>query len=779
MKSQESQDTHTLIEEATLTLEKASREKTGGKWLEELTIIVAPYIKEWDIVKCYAWHDWNDRPDKYSNTTGQDTGIDVVGIRRSDGKHIAIQCKARQLDEQGHGGRISKSELDKFIAMSADDFWVERWLVTNGGVDLSRNIESLPGHRDRPIKPVNLHTDMQRERQGNQADPHSPPDTLDKSIQTRQSMQDEAVSSAISILRKHEKSDSGGLPKGQARGKIILPCGTGKTRVSLRIIENLSHFGDVSIVLCPSIALVAQIRREYLQNAVGSIKVLAVCSDETAGYDPKKEGSRDTVKDPTIDSSNMSASVIKGAVTTNVEEISAWVREAKRYRDGIGIIIGTYQSGHRVAEALRNTGTVARVMICDEAHRTAGLRKNRKPDINEKLRNFTICHDNDLFPSTYRVYQTATPKVFGQSKIRRKNAEWIVRSMDDESVFGIEIYRRSYVDAVNNGWLSDYRIIAIGINDSEAYKAANELARNTRSKGRNPLTSDHYIRGLAFALAMGNAIRQDDDEEVQVDIHSCIAFMNTVDKSRNMKEDLQSGTVKEWIQKYLDENLPSRQASDYKLEHLDATSNVLRREQAKVKLAGATAEEPYGVLNVGIFGEGTDTPSLSAVAFLEPRKSPIDVIQAVGRAMRTSPGKEVGYIICPIVIPPYADPEEWLQTSEKEDGWQELGQILMALRAHDERIEDQLAELIMLHIPKPRETVATAVSVASQDTKRIRHYYHVGPPGEAQRAGEQVVENKSSPKDLGLRPLSELAGRSEEKMGGDSSPFIEGKNRTI
>ena len=139
------------------------------------------------------------------------------------------------------------------------------------------------------------------------------------------------------------------------------------------------------------------------------------------------------------------------------------------------------------------------------------------------------------------------------------------------------------------------------------------------------------------------------------------------------------------------------------------------------------------------------------------------MIQAVGRAMRTAPGKEVGYIICPIVIPPQADPEEWLQTSSKEDGWEELGQILLALRAHDERIEDQLSELMTLYVPPAQEVVATAVSVANQESGYIRHHYHVGPVGEAQKAAEQVVERKARPQDVGLQPLNELQDRVREQ----------------
>ena len=101
------------------------------------------------------------------------------------------------------------------------------------------------------------------------------------------------------------------------------------------------------------------------------------------------------------------------------------------------------------------------------------------------MRDFTLCHDRDAFPATYRVYQTATPRIYDTRKLTRdKPSDWIVRSMDDETVFGVELYRKSYVEAVHNGWLADYRIIALGVNDQEAFKQANTLALNTESRGR-------------------------------------------------------------------------------------------------------------------------------------------------------------------------------------------------------------------------------------------------------------------------------------------------------
>ena len=321
--------------------------------------------------------------------------------------------------------------------------------------------------------------------------------------------------------------------------------------------------------------------------------------------------------------------------------------------------------------------------------------------------------------------------------------------MDDETTFGVELYRKSYLEAVRNRWLSDYRIIAMGINDPDAFETANILAKHTRSKGRGKLTTTDYLRGLAFALTMGGATQGE-----EVDIRSCIAFMNTVDKSKNMAADLQTEKVKKWVSRWLEENADGRAASNYSLEHLDASSNAAARETAKERLAAADAENPHGVINVGIFGEGTDSPSLSAVAFLEARKSPIDVVQAVGRAMRTAPDKEMGYIVCPILIPPTADPEKWLSNSDSEEGWQELGQILLALRAHDQRIEENLEELLHLYIPKPPRVERTFVAVAKGEARRIQYGEVEGPPGAAQEAVEQALQDKSFAK-AGIRRIGE------------------------
>ena len=230
-----------VIETAIETLVEKNPQSTDGKWLEHLTAEVAPHIREWDIEEAYMWGDWPERQDRLTDTTNQDVGIDVVAIRRSDGEHIAIQCKARRLDEHGRGDDIVARETDRCITTSNDEFWAERWLVTNGDNRLSSpllRVLSMQGGK--PLKVVNVHKDLVEARDGaftSEDCPHCQPHADEEGPrQTKTCMQNEAVAESVRVLKEHVRADSGGLPVGQARGKIILPCGTGKTRISLRIV---------------------------------------------------------------------------------------------------------------------------------------------------------------------------------------------------------------------------------------------------------------------------------------------------------------------------------------------------------------------------------------------------------------------------------------------------------------------------------------------------------------------------------------------------------------
>ena len=738
-----------MLEDALQEIEIQNSKKTDGTWLENLTQKVGNLIQEWDIVECLDWNKWIETQTYFpSKKSKKDIGIDLVAKRDSN-KLIAIQCKSRQLDTDGSGVQITKEEINSFMSTTQDEIWVERWIVTNGDNPLAPNAQEAQKMTPKnPVKIAILSRDIQQER-----------DALLQAISnsSKTEMQNEVVTSCVSTLRAHFNSDSGGCPEGEARGRLILPCGTGKTRISLRIVEELTERGSLSVVLCPSIALVAQIRREYLQFCTRKIDALAVCSDQTAGITKKDEGVLPE-NDPTRDTSFVSADEVKGRVTTNVSEIAQWMNSTES-ADRIKVLFGTYQSARTVADAMRESSTIVDVLIADEAHRTAGIRKPKSPSekLEQRLNDFTLCHEREEFPAKYRVYQTATPRIYSTEVQKSKTDKWHVRTMDDETTFGVLLARRSYIDAVKNGWLCDYRIIAIGVNDDAAFEQANKLASMARSESVASLKTAHYLRGLSFALAMAGATAS--ESKGNISIGSCIGFMNLTEKSNKMATSLCSPEVREFIGEWFQKNQIDREPAEFSLRHLEAKHNVTKRQQALKELADGGKEKPFGILNVGIFGEGTDSPALNAVAFLEPRKSPIDVIQAVGRVMRTAPGKELGYIICPILIPPNVDPEAWLSSSKMSEGWTELGEILLALRAHDGRIETDLAHLINLYLPTDPVMTRNLVGLVNKEGK-IEYYEQEGRTGTVDEAIERVLLGESTSRQEGLVKLKNRSKKS-------------------
>ena len=137
-----------VIENAIATVAAASSEQTGGKWLENLTIDAGPYIKEWDISQCWPWAEWPERESHFPDAGKQDVGIDCVAVRRSDGEHIAIQCKSRQLDEHGRGNPISKDEFDSFASASADQSGF--WTAKSVPIAVALGLPDKTGLRHRP-----------------------------------------------------------------------------------------------------------------------------------------------------------------------------------------------------------------------------------------------------------------------------------------------------------------------------------------------------------------------------------------------------------------------------------------------------------------------------------------------------------------------------------------------------------------------------------------------------------------------------------------------------
>ena len=616
---------------ASLQAGRDARRFDGTKF-EDAVLRHAEAIPTWEIAKYWRYPEWPDRTSVGVPLPSQDAGIDLVAVKR-DGSRVAIQCKARSGD-----GSVTTKQVQQFAGAAPATVFAERWFVAEARwsaatADAAAVAEVTFVDFEAALAEAR-EVALERERASTEPDP-------------RTAMQQEAVAECVKRLRaglpEHRERWIGRnpaywMPQDAARATLVLPCGTGKTRVSMRIMSELSEPGDLGVVLVPSIALIAQVRSEYLSHIGRPVRTLAVCSDVTAGH-VDVERDPDIAADPTLDAGQVRAADVGCRVAQNAKAVADWLRAGADSTD-LRIIFSTYQSAHHTADALLAEHQFAQVLILDEAHRTAQLRPVKSQRQAERLRRFTLCHDQDAFPARYRLYQTATPRVYDASnaKVARiDRTKWIVTTMSDESIFGPVAYRLPYKDAVEKGFLSDYRIIAIGV-DERAWAAANRIVQLfEESHETRGLTTREALSWLVYGVTLAGGAVGDDGS---VRVSRSLAFLNKVQRSDQMVKWLNSDEGRSEIERYFAEGGFDGAGRQYAVEHLDAGHPVRERRRALRDLAGADGENPRGIANVGIFGEGTDSPNLDAVALLAPRRSPTDVIQIVGRCMRRAPGKQ-------------------------------------------------------------------------------------------------------------------------------------------
>lgn len=712
----------------TLAYLEANRDarRFDGRRFEDAVLRHAAGIPSWEVAECWRYLEWPERTRVGVSLPSHDAGIDLVAVKR-DGSRVAVQCKARS-----GGGAVTTTQVQKFAGAAPSSVFAERWMVAEAGRSAATEDAAavagvtfvdfeaaLADARD---------SALERERSATQPDP-------------RTAMQQEAVAACVQALRaglpEHRDrwlghNPAGWMPRDPARATLVLPCGTGKTRVSMRIMSELSEPGHLGVVLVPSIALIAQVRREYLSHIGRPVRTLAVCSDATAGH-VDIERDPNLASDPTRDTGQVRAAEVGCRVAQNAESVADWLRAGVHSTD-LRIIFSTYQSAHHTADALLAVQQFAQVLILDEAHRTAQLRPAKSQRQAERLRVFTLCHDQDAFPARYRLYQTATPRVYDASnaKVARiDRTKWTVASMSDASFFGPVAYRLAYKDAVEKEFLSDYRIIAIGVDD-RAWAAANRIVQLfEQSQETRGLTTREALSWLVYGVTLAGGAVGGDDGSVRVS--RSLAFLNKVQRSGQMVKWLDSDEGRSEIERYFSEGGFAGTGRRYAVEHLDAGHPVRERRRALRELAAADAEKPRGIANVGIFGEGTDSPSLDAVALLAPRRSPTDVIQIVGRCMRRAPGKRYGYVIVPVPLPRGIDAETSLSMDTLGEEWKVLGEVLRALRAHDGRIEDEISGLLQIYVPPEAEEPIRQPLVV-RDGAETRLGVWTGPRGYAEDA---------------------------------------------
>ncbi len=416
------------------------------------------------------------------------------------------------------------------------------------------------------------------------------------------------------------------------RGQLIMACGTGKTYITLWIKEALN--AQRTLVLVPSLGLLSQLLREWAFAASVPFELLCVCSDESVGI----QAGDDAVH---------SVMDLAFGVTSDAAEV-------RRFLCGAGnrVVISTYQSSLVVAAAQSEPIVPAfDLAIADEAHRCAGKVGG----------DFSAILNSEQIRSAKRLFATATPRIYSRSVKSAAEARGVeVVGMDDNTLFGAVLYALPFGKAIERRLLTDYRVVIIGVDDATIAQWIDQ--RKLVSTGTGVETDSE---SLAAQIGLLKAMKD-------YDLKRVISFHSRVSRAESFITELRK--VSDWI---TDDHRPSGEL------HADFVSGNMPAGKRKVKLdrlKGLKANERAVLSNARCLAEGVDVPSLDGVAFIDPRSSHVDIVQAVGRAIRLSPEKKTGTIILPVFLKSTANAVSAIEGSNFKPIWE----VLDALKAHDD-----------------------------------------------------------------------------------------------
>ena len=627
---------------------------------------------------------WNDFPSK-SDFGGKDTGIDLVA-KTELGEYWAIQCKCYQ-----ESAKIDKPDVDTFLATSSKTFkdpdtfqttsFSNRlWISTTN--HWGTNAEEAIRNQNPPVSRIGLvdletsPVDWEKLEEGDSGDSARAEGKQPMEHQLR------AISAAVNHYKEND------------RGKLVMACGTGKTYTSLQIAETMLEGKGLVLFLVPSISLLGQALNAWYGDAKETIKAVCICSDNKAQKKISKDS--DDVADSAVDLALPSS--------TNAKSISRQLLAYKKH-NGLVVVFSTYQSIDAVSEAQKEVlkascGTYGEfdLIVCDEAHRTTGIKLSEADESN-----FTKVHSNDNVRGKKRLYMTATPRLYGESaKVKASEKNCILCSMDDEAIYGKEFFRVNFSYAVNHGLLTDYKVLVFTVNEDEV---PDNIKVDVRNKDVKELNFDETTKLIGVISGLSKNIRGDGGKTWEVDpqiMHRAVIFCSAIgseDKVGTSKNI--AYTLPKLCEKYKESLSEEEQKRvvHIKTKHIDGSQNALERNQslAWLKEESEDEQECRVLTNVRCLSEGIDVPALDAVLFLSSRNSQVDIVQSVGRIMRNfkkgQPGeKKYGYIIIPIVVPMDVSPEEALSQNKYFDV---VWSILNALRSHDDNFNAEVNKIAL------------------------------------------------------------------------------------
>lgn len=656
--------------------QKATTEKEKGTEFERL-------MKRWfltdpryeNLEKVWLWEEFPGKGD----LGGSDLGIDLVA-KDDTGDYWAIQCKC-----YAENATIDKAAVDSFLANSSRQFLDDETMQTRQFSNLifvsttrngwGQNALKATQGLEKPFTRINLfELESSSVNWGKLYKGEEGKKALKSGKQPRAHQ-----------LQAMSKAHHHFIEEGNDRGKLIMACGTGKTFTALRIMEEMTDDKSLVLFLVPSIALLGQTLNAWMSDKSEPMRAICVCSDAKATRKMKGEDDDDE-------------SVVDLAVpaTTNVKSILRQIKVAEREKKRT-VIMSTYQSIDVVSDALHQAGKYVDLCICDEAHRTTGVKIKDRDESN-----FTKVHSDEYIPARKRLYMTATPRLYKESiKIKAKENDDILCSMDDENIYGKEFYRLSFNKAVQSGLLTDYKVLVLTVNERDLpYTVSEKIKKRSQAVKKEDLLKelnfDDATKLIGCINGLSKRIKGDGGSTVEEDpvkMRRAVAFCQTINPTKanpNASSTQMANYFEEVCQDYREWLNPedAKEVVNVKAQHIDGSmdANTRNNKIAWLKEDTDDPNECRVLCNVRCLSEGVDVPALDAVLFMSPRNSEVEVVQSVGRVMRsfgrgTDHEKKYGYIIIPIIVPEDVKPEDALNDNER---FKVVWTILNALRSHDE-----------------------------------------------------------------------------------------------
>ena len=665
-------------------ISQSEREK--GTYFEELIRTYFRYEATYEDLYEQTWlySDWAKEHPEFG-LSAKDTGIDLVAKTRSTDEYHAIQCKCYAEDY-----RVQKKDIDSFFTASGQKPFSRRYIVATSN-HWSENAEAALINQQPPVQKIDLNALEESQIDWAKYKPEQAPELKPKKS-----------------LRPHQKTALVAVENGLStaeRGKLIMACGTGKTFTSLKIAEKIAGKGKRVLFLVPSLSLLSQTLTEWTQESETPLHSFAVCSDSEVG---KKRSKDDDVV-------NTYAHELRFPATTNAASLA---REASQRHDNdhMSVVFSTYHSIQVLSDAQKQHGLDDfDLIICDEAHRTTGATFE-----GEEESAFVKVHDNRFLKATKRLYMTATPRIYGDAARAKEDSGVTLCSMDDESLYGKELYVINFSEAVQRGLLCDYKVIVLAIDEHHV----NTRLQNLLKDETNSLKVDDAAKIVGCWKALAKIGLHDELDDDPLPMQRAVAFCQVIEansKGRTHKvsskqiAQMFSAVVEEY-QRQADEEDAEHGTLKCEAEHIDGGMNATEKENKINWLKAQPEPDSCKILsNVRCLSEGVDVPALDAVLFLTPRNSQVDVVQSVGRVMRNAPGKKKGYVVLPVVIPAGMQPEDALNDNKV---YKVVWDVLQALRSHDDSFDSMINKLdLMDKRPAKMEVIAVTGDVKAKSKR--------------------------------------------------------------